>query len=199
MNFQEALVPSTSRRLPTNVKTYYLPIADLGWQRAIFHKIRLALLQIPAGSVVAMAEHDVLYPKGYFNRIKDTQLDNDLVYYWKSCLHLSLVSDKQEFFYSDQNHTRTLLSGCFGRRDTILRAVNKRIGQVEALAEGEEYHPFELGLDGNWGYVYEPDSPLLDIRHGSNATTTGHDKGYYEPLAHHPYWGDASILHARLI
>jgi hypothetical protein len=125
--------------------------------------------------VIALAEHDVLYPVGYHDAIAKTA-GGGLCYnnsVW--CLN------SQGFFRPEKCN---LLSNCGGKRDVLVERIKEKLKEIQFRGQVEWAEPPA-------DVQFSSPHPTVDVRHGLNFT--GHRQapgGNYLPQIE--YWGNAS-------
>jgi len=120
------------------------------------------------GSLIALAEHDVLYPAGYFEALARAARAG--VVYNTNIWRLS----SRGYFRTTNPH---LLSNCGAPREILIRRLRRKLAEgvprwAEPKADAEFVSPH----------------PTIDIRHGRNFTGDrhAHDDRYRKSI---PYWG----------
>jgi hypothetical protein len=132
--------------------------------RAMYEQI-LAGIAAAAGDIIALAEHDVLYPTGYFDVFANATGITYNTNVW--CLN------HHGYFRPNNPH---LLSNCGAPRAVLARAIRRKLREgvpkwAEPEADAELTAPH----------------PTIDIRHGRNFTGDRHAPSYRKKI---PYWGD---------
>ena len=135
--------------------------------RNLYEQI-LAGIAAAKGDMIALAEHDVLYPAGYFESLA-AAAPAGIVYntnIWRL--------NRYGYFRCANPH---LLSNCGGRREWIVRRIRQKLSEgipkwAEPPADAE----------------FESPHPTVDIRHGQNFTGDRRAAGgrYRKTI---PYWG----------
>jgi hypothetical protein len=136
--------------------------------RALYRQI-LEGLSTATGRIVALAEHDVLYPAGYFEALIDAAPAG--IVYNTNVYRLN----RYGYFRSDNPH---LLSNCGAPRPALRRAIRQK------LAEGEIPEFAEPDPDAE----FRSPHPTIDIRHSQNFTGPRRpDNRHYQKSI--TYWG----------
>lgn len=146
---------------------------------------------------VYIAEHDCLYPEGYFDFIPS---DPETFYYTKN----KYFMDEKEYVDGSIINLSTLI--CHYR--LLLAHVNLRLYRIAsmnkkkggwtncepAVSEGDTLGKYE---------VRKTDKPVIDIRHGNNLSKVYGEKIFPDNLREHgqqtiPYWGDHGTLKDKM-
>ena len=131
----------------------------------------LAGIEAAHGDLIALAEHDVLYPPGYFEGL--TAAAPAGIVYNTNVWRLS----SRGFFPSDNTH---LLSNCGGPRARLVRRIKQKL--ADSLRGVPEWA--EPAADGE----FRSPHATIDIRHAFNFTGARHPSNgrYREEVG---YWG----------
>lgn len=184
-------------RLPERAKKVYFTPSDPFWIPAIYEQMLAGLDRLHDQARVLTLEHDVLYPATYLDVMSDAMTSAYQVYYYTLVRHLDIrAGQRADFWASDPNGTRTLQS-CAGGQVGLLKQHART--DLMAYRSGTLHKDFELGvIPGGWARV-DADQPVLDLRQGSNTSSTGYDKTIHHETDYHAYWGHAHHLRRRLI
>lgn len=140
----------------------------------IYRKILSGLDDVPDNGPVFLAEHDVLYPPGYF----DLRALPDGVGYNTNIVILTMHG----FFPAGAGMR---LSNAVGRRDDLRCAIERKLDEAErgTVVWAEPYAAW-------W---WSSDLPTVDVRGTWNFTGTRTSEQYSES---DPYWGPASAYYS---
>jgi glycosyltransferase involved in cell wall biosynthesis len=126
----------------------------------------LAGLKLLDTDVVFLAEHDCLYPPGYFDHLPDPGCYVFAGNTWK----VDAASGRALFYHCEQ------LSGLVAARTLLLDHFRRRVAHLEANAFSRRLG-FEPGKPSRHGGLDDiprapwwNERPIVDIRHGSNLT-----------------------------
>ena len=194
-HYQDNRFPPRARR---KFFTPRHPGTNIGneWMAMIYQQMIAGLEILPSDAWVLTLEHDVAYPIGYLETMRDAMIDPTVVYYYTNLRHLDIRPGGQPHFWaSDPNGTRTLQSCCGGNVTTLLSHARRDL--VNYL-QGTLRADFELGINDRWQGVY-CEQCVLDIRQGSNTSNVGYDKTIHHETSTLPYWGNADHLKRRLV
>ena len=169
-------------------------------RRAMFLQVQVGLNEAFTRlqpQYVYIAEHDCLYPPGYFDFIPT---DPDAFYY----THNKYFMDDKEFVHGGITNLSTLI--CHYR--LLLAHVNLRVYRIEKLnMKKGGWANCEPAVSGNdtLGEVKlrETTYPVVDIRHGKNLSKIYGERPFPERLREQaqqqiPYWGDHTKLRERI-
>jgi len=132
-----------------------------------------------------LAEHDVLYPPGYFDY---TPPGPGIVCYQR---HVYNVNDRG-FWRAD----RPLMSGLCCDSETLEAAMRQRYENTRAGQRFSRSEPGTLLEDPYPMLTYHLARPMLDIRHGNNFTGGRASRDGYQSTLE--YWGPHAELWRRL-
>lgn len=177
-------------------KVFHKP-ADQFWIPAIYEQMIAGLAAVPLGARVLTLEHDVFYPISYLSVMAEAMKDPYFAYYYAQLMHVDVrAGQREDFFASDSNGTRTLQSCCGGWAMRLLQLAKADLLDYQ---EGRlKSEGFELGMKGSWARV-DGEYAVLDVRQGNNATETGYSAGTFMATESLPYWGKATHLRSRIM
>ena len=147
--------------------------------RCMFINILCGLQQCEH-DIVFICEHDVLYPRGYF----DADLVTDAVTYSEWGVFLSAAGFR--------TRTRPALSSLAGDRKTLMRLFHGKL--AEHYANGKVGWCELTAPDGLW-HMRKATAPYVDVRHGMNYTG-GRDGGM--TCQNVLEWGNAGKLWEKI-
>ncbi len=181
-------------QFPINFGTDRVVLGELERSRHSMFKTIVAGLQIAyrnwkRDGILFMCEHDMLYPKGYFDFVPER---DDTFYY----------ADNQ--FYMDEQgfaeKTIPTLSGCVCSLRLMLAHMQLRIYRIEALNKKKggwtNSEPAISAGDelGRWERWRNP-TPMVDIRHDNNLSKIDPVGEHFQTI---PHWGDHESLMKHL-
>lgn len=149
--------------------------------RALFENI-LAGIETAETDFVFLAEHDVLYPEGYFDLKKLPELS-----YSKDIIYLSA-----DGFYK-RNLPNGPLSTLAGDKETIKKAIEEKIKL------GKKLKFTEPGVQDEFSDLVtfrKVKGGVIDIRHGANFTGARRATKYLKTNSH---WGKAAELWSAIV
>jgi hypothetical protein len=150
--------------------------------QATYYRQLLACLRRATQDTVYVAEHDMMYPPGYF----DSQAPAGVLRYNENVVLLSRTG------YSDREHTHAVFSQLSCRRVDLANILERRIAELESgrVARYDWIEPNELPIVN-----YRSPAVVLDVRHGQNWTGSRDTKAARQ---NDPYWGDSRPIVAAM-
>ena len=192
------------KRFPPAATLVYHDTTELckqHWAPAIYEQMEQGALRVPDGARIACLEHDILYPACYLDTVSELAVRPDLTYFWAHIRHLDLrPSATAHFWDTDPNGTHTFQSGAVSSKSLLLLNVGKKLAKWH-----HDRNPgaFEPGTEGPWETMThlagQALPPLIDIRHGRNASRVGDDQPMAHTDAYLPAWGMARHWQNRLL
>ncbi len=148
---------------------------------SIFLQIRIGVEATDAETIF-LAEHDVLYPPGYFDVEPRTP--------YFMCYQTNFYSIDKEGYYPYK--ATTLLSQLVCKREYLLNALKEKIQAICAPKHfvGAEFRPPQSNIIG-----YANPLPSLDIRHSHNFSGMKKTAEYCQCIDH---WGDYEAMAVKL-
>jgi hypothetical protein len=160
------------------VKVPYLPVTS---PYSVYVTMLAGLETLPDGAYIHTAEHDCLYPPGYFD---GQHCGTGKLAYQTNVLRLSACG----FFpYTEASTPFSLLSCLSGFAGDIAAILRARLARITSGAQNYPWcEPDELPIS-RWAHP----APMLDIRHGTNCTGTRTHGKYWAQSEH---WGPAADI-----
>ena len=170
------LVCVTWRPVDAPAASHILWDRHVGDHRNVYEQI-LAGIGAAAKPVIALAEHDVLYPPGYFEALADAAGDG-------VCYNTNLWRlNAHGFFRTANTH---LLSNCGGARGLLARRIRAKLGEARRRGIPDWAEP-------RGDAEFRAPHPTVDIRHGTNFTGGRNaPNGRYRQSI--DYWGECRDL-----
>lgn len=148
---------------------------------SVYATMLAGLDTLPADAYVATAEHDCLYPPGFF---ASRNCERGQLAYQTNILRLN---ENGFFPYTEGGNTFSMLSNLSGYAGEIRDILHRRLANISSGRKNYAWcEPDEIPI-----VRWAADAPMVDIRHGGNCTG-GRVHPKYWPSATH--WGAATDI-----
>ncbi len=161
----------------------------------IYKAIERGLESFEPGTLVFLAEHDVLYPADYWAAGRKAHRPGHIGY----ANNIFFLNAVGYWTYRPS----TFQSTCFGERNVLLKEIRARLKFIDDNEKAPAV--FDLGRSPEIPgalFEYTNENPVLDIRYktqaGENTTPTGTADKAHPFYRNIPYWGSAAEQIERL-